>query len=482
MTDAPAPAQAASFRAGTLAYTKYGLFTLFAWLLWGDFCFSLFEAVPGVFPTYLLKYLGFSNNAATIMTGTIPQILGLFVGPAVSFRSDRTRSRFGRRIPYITYTAPLLCLFVVAQGFSGEIAAFLKSSNFLASIGISAETATLIVIGFLTVGFTFFNEFVGSVYFYLFNDVVPPNLMGRFQALFRMVGTGAGMAYKAFVFQYSLDYMPWVFLGAAILYMIGMSLMCWGVKEGQYPPVTDMSKRTSLLTQVETYFRECFTHPIYIFTFVSSGFMALAGAASIGMLLFNTNLPGVGMAEIGYIGALVNAAGIVVSYPCGWLVDKYHPLRMTLAMMALLPFIKIACFLFLAGYWSYVFIQGTNLLVWSIIGAASFPLYMMIFPREKFGQFCAARGQVWALFAFLGTLVGGRFADWVIGTGQFDAAGKEIVIIDNYRYTFLWEAVFFVLAWVCLYIVYRYWKQLGADKGYKAPTMDLADEAPAQGQ
>lgn len=27
------------FRVGTLTYTKAGLFSLFAWLLWGDFCF-----------------------------------------------------------------------------------------------------------------------------------------------------------------------------------------------------------------------------------------------------------------------------------------------------------------------------------------------------------------------------------------------------------------------------------------------------------
>ena len=38
------------FRAGTLTYTKAALFSLFAWLLWGDFCFVLMEAAAPAVP------------------------------------------------------------------------------------------------------------------------------------------------------------------------------------------------------------------------------------------------------------------------------------------------------------------------------------------------------------------------------------------------------------------------------------------------
>ena len=37
----------------------------------------------------------------------------------------------------------------------------------------------------------FANVFVGTIYWYLFNDVVPPQFLGRFWGLFRMVSTGA---------------------------------------------------------------------------------------------------------------------------------------------------------------------------------------------------------------------------------------------------------------------------------------------------
>ena len=33
------------YRCGTLTYTKVGLFMMFAWLLWGDFCFTQWSRV-----------------------------------------------------------------------------------------------------------------------------------------------------------------------------------------------------------------------------------------------------------------------------------------------------------------------------------------------------------------------------------------------------------------------------------------------------
>ena len=55
-TESPAPngATAGVFRCGSLIYTRKGLTLLFAWLLWGDFCFALMETiVPSILPLKL---------------------------------------------------------------------------------------------------------------------------------------------------------------------------------------------------------------------------------------------------------------------------------------------------------------------------------------------------------------------------------------------------------------------------------------------
>ena len=71
-TDGAADADG-KYRVGTLVYTKAGLFVLFSWLLWGDFCFSLFESVggPGIIPLYLQTNYHISNLQVNIMFNAI---------------------------------------------------------------------------------------------------------------------------------------------------------------------------------------------------------------------------------------------------------------------------------------------------------------------------------------------------------------------------------------------------------------------------
>ena len=47
----------ATFKCGTLIYTKKGLMLMFAWLLWGDFCFTLMETIAGSVMPWKFKSL-----------------------------------------------------------------------------------------------------------------------------------------------------------------------------------------------------------------------------------------------------------------------------------------------------------------------------------------------------------------------------------------------------------------------------------------
>lgn len=192
---------AGRYKVGTLSYTKAGLVTLFAYLLWGDFCFTLMETVvPSVMP---LKFsaIGAPNWALGLILTTIPNLMNMVINPFVSFRSDRFRSRWGRRIPFLAGATPFLTVFLILLGYSESIgrwihAALMKGSG-------SELTTVLFVIGTLVVCFQFFNLFITSVYYYLIHDVVSHAFLGRFLALFRMVGTLAGALFNYFVFQFA---------------------------------------------------------------------------------------------------------------------------------------------------------------------------------------------------------------------------------------------------------------------------------------
>ena len=256
---------------GTLVYTKAGLFMLFAWLLWGDFCFTLFESIggPGILTLYLQDSFQVSNVQVNIIFNVIPQLIGVVVGPILSFKSDRHRGPRGRRIPFILWTTPFLCFFAAAIGFADDIIALTKvyvsPDSFISPFAVS-----MVVISFLVIGFSFFNEFVNTVFWYLFADVVPEKFMGRFLGLFRLVGAGAGFLLNVAIAEHQITHMRTIHIAVAVLYFVGFMMMCLRVKEGQYPPVTDVGEKTTFMQQVKLYFRECFTHPIFLLVYASS--------------------------------------------------------------------------------------------------------------------------------------------------------------------------------------------------------------------
>ena len=264
------------YKCGALQYTKASLFVLFGWLLWGDLCYVVFRRLGGTggLGLYLQDSFKISNFKLYLIFSLVPLLIASIVDPIISFKSDRYRSRLGRRIPYILYTTPFLCIFAAATGFSEEIMEYFKVSLDPDSF-ISPVTAGMLLIGFLVAGLTFFGEFIGTVFYYLFADVVPVHFMGRFQALMRIVGFVAGFLMNKFLAGYTVTHMKWLHIGAAILYFLGLSLMCWKIKEGEYPPVTDVTEKTSRLDQIKIYFKECFYHRIYIALYISSAMFEL---------------------------------------------------------------------------------------------------------------------------------------------------------------------------------------------------------------
>jgi hypothetical protein len=83
--------------------------------------------MESVFPAVLpikLKQLDAPNWIIALIITGLPGLLNATVCPAVSFLSDRHRSKLVRRIPFILYTIPFLCLFLALLGLAGPIASF----------------------------------------------------------------------------------------------------------------------------------------------------------------------------------------------------------------------------------------------------------------------------------------------------------------------------------------------------------------------
>ncbi len=469
-TDAPSAPVTKELRCGTLVYTRYTIVMLFGWLLWGDFCFTLMESVGNVIPLKM-QNLGMPSFWLSLILTTLPAILNLTVCPWVSFKSDRHRGRFGRRIPFILYTMPFLCLSLIAIGWSEEISA-LVTTWIPGFSKVAPATMTMVLIGMFVMMFSFFNLFVNSVYWYLFNDVVPPHLLGRFTGLFRIVGTGTGAFYSGFIFPISLTYMREVMTGGALLYLFGFGLMCFFVKEGEYPPVpksdeSHISPVRDFVANFRIYMKESFSTRFYWYFYLSQAFFAITCCGGIFGLFLNLEM-GLSMNQMGKLGMVGQIIGVVAVYFAAIYVDRWHPMR-------ILTYQSI--FGAITGFGGWIWLTITfppQLYFWmnmgntfvgvfagALGGCCMLPAFMRLMPKSRYGQLSSANSMIRSAAVIVAGIVAGVFMDVVLKLNHGSTFG--------YRYLFLWFWLTSIPSTICYVLAYRKWQELGGDADYRAP-------------
>ncbi|MFB3892633.1 MAG: hypothetical protein ACE15C_11490 [Phycisphaerae bacterium] len=237
---APLPLLAPHVRkVGTLHYTLFGLALMFVWLLWGDFVYSLSDTHMPDILSFKLKDMKASDTLNIVLNKTLALTVAFLFAPGVSFASDRFRSKWGRRIPFLRWSTPFVGLFLVLIGCYESITDFITGgaeSVKLLGMNFSRVGVALFVFGVLFVLYDLSNIFVGTLYWYLFNDVVPSRVMAQFLSFFRIVGNLAGVIYSGFIFPHALTHFRILFIAAGVFYALGYLLMCYMVREGRYPP------------------------------------------------------------------------------------------------------------------------------------------------------------------------------------------------------------------------------------------------------
>ena len=464
------------FRVGTLTYTKAALFSLFAWLLWGDFCFVLMEAAAPAVLQVNLNEMGAPNWVLGLALSTIPGILNMTVCPVSSFWSDRFRSRWGRRIPFLFLATIPLSLFLALLGFSRQIGALLHGAL---NGGFSQATVIIAVVLVLVFCFQIFHMVVASVYYYLFNDVVPAEVLARFMSIFRIVGVLSGAVFNWFFLKYAVSHMTEVFLLAAGLYATAFLLMCWKIKEGEYPPPpVHPDGGTGLVSGIKTFFTESFSFRFYWLFFLANTCFALTSVAGSFHLLQARSI-GVDLDFYGKTAAVAGIVSAVLMYPAGIISDRLHPLRVLMwASIALLA-IQPLWLVFLFYYFSPAVSQGLFIAITAVSApaialylAAELPMYMRILPKSRYGQFCSANAMARSFAIIIGGLLIGFALDWLAGL----FSTKDYC----YRFVPLWSLIFIGASLFFLRRLYSEWLQRGGVTSYHPPGFEPKDEPDAE--
>ncbi len=119
---------ARTWTAGSLTYTVGGLalLMLMLLLLGGDFAWSMRErSVQPLFQILLRKFEA-SDFLTSLLLGSIPACITVLVWPVVSVWSDRTRTRWGRRIPFLFFPTPFIFGAMVGLAYAPDLGVWLQ--------------------------------------------------------------------------------------------------------------------------------------------------------------------------------------------------------------------------------------------------------------------------------------------------------------------------------------------------------------------
>lgn len=482
MSDSPheaATSKAKLWTVGTLTYTTGGVVVLFCWLLWGDFAWSMRERSVGPMASWYLKHIGVSNLLFGLLMSSFPALVGLILGPIISVKSDRHRGKWGRRIPYLLITTPIAAFGMLGLAFTPVMADWLhglgQPDNALgaqlhAALGDGAGgrllatlenpvIVALVCFGIFWAAFEFATIAGQAVLGGLINDVVPQELLGRFYGLFRAVSLIGGMIFNFWIMGLVPNHYTLIMAIIAVFYGIAFMWVCFKVKEGEYPPPPPREPGApgplgGMIASVSTYFRESFTHAYYLWVFV------MMMAAAVCFLPINVfTIPyaekvGVTMEDLGEAIALTYLISLVLAYPLGWMADKFHPLRVSIA--ALIGYVLVSAwgYFFATTQWTFLAALVAHGVLSGTYFTSAASLGQRLFPRDKFAQFASAAGIIAAPANMALAPVVGTIVDW---TG------------DEYRYTFLSASVLAFIALWASWHVHSQFMKLGGPKNYVAP-------------
>lgn len=447
---------AKSYRVGSLVYGPQALLTVMFWMLLGDLCLQIMEQLPTSLVPLQLRWAQASDTLIGFLSGSLPAVLGILLNPIIGVQSDRHRGAMGRRRPFLLGATPLVVVALVGLGLAKPIAGVLAGWTG----AVSPAALQIGWIGGCMMIFIVANTYIMQVYQFLFVDVIPAEVMGKFVGCYRAVGALGAFVFHRFMFGKAETHTAWIYLISALLYAFSFFLLVWKVKEGAYPAP---EPKTPLRTMAQAYFSECFSKIFYLKTYSLAFCFWSAIVPLWTFLVFFGTKPGQDLGYAPTLGLSLDAFGKVrgwcsliqvpIFFLVGPLVDRFHPLRVGMVGMLLSSLTFFANFFLVRDEATFTFWLILNFIAQAVYMGAYLAILPRLLPRTKYGQFFTAN----QIFGFLGVALAPVLSGWLLET------------MKDYRYIYVWCGGCTLAGWVMCTLLYRDWLARGGDEGYRPP-------------
>ena len=228
------------------------------------------------------------------------------------------------------------------------------------------------------------------------------------------------------------------------------------MREQPLPPPVEKVVREPFLVAARDFLITCFSKPYYLWIYGASllyGWSALAG--SLFAVLFMRETLNMDLDTLGKVRAWVTVLVIPASYFFGSMIDRWKSQKVIVYAVLISAAGNLACFLFIPNTPSFVIWTFLTNIAAYFFGVSYSAYVANALPTAKYAQLTTAMGLV---TSFLGVMlmspICGKFFD---------------LMNNNYRYVYLWQTVFLLLAALAFWRLKAMWIRYGGPDNFQAP-------------
>jgi MFS family permease len=351
MTPAPAPG-------GNGPRLDYGkTFTLGLGFMVISLTWSIYNAFVPVF------YERFIHSGATVgLLMTTDNIIGVTLQPWVAYRSDRTWTRLGRRMPYILVAAPAAAVFFI----------------------LIPHHTTLWMLLFTALGMNLAMGFFRAPAVALMPDITPRPLRSQASGIINFMG-GLGALVAFFIaapLHRMAPHLPFLLTGLLVFPVV--AALHWRIKEprrlGAHQP-----RVTSFLNAVRSVCHPSRRHVLHLLLAVFTWFVAFTGVEAF-FTLYAVNVLGTDAAEGAFTLGFLALSFLVFAVPAGFIGGRFGRRRTIMTGLVLL----LAVFGAAAAVRSVQVVRLLFLVAgsaWALINVNSYPMVVEMASDAEAGTY-----------------------------------------------------------------------------------------------
>jgi len=379
------------------------------WLGFGFFSISLTWSLYNAFVPYFLET--FISSVAVIgFLMTLDNYVALFLQPYIGRLSDRTDTRFGKRMPYLIAGMPLSALFVSLLPFHRNLAtlvAFMLLLNLSMAVFRSPTIA-------------------------LMPDITPEPKRTRANGIINFMGGVAAIiafALGSRLFKTN-EAAPFLFSGLVLLLSLGILL--WKIREKRDSLTAGQAEKEKPAWKME------FNRPtVFLLLAIFFWFVSYQGMEAL-FTLYGKNHLGLSKDQSSFSLTFFSLSFVLFAIPSGFFASQIGKKKMIVtgisglaAVFLLLNFVHS-----LTVLWILLFFGGC---FWACININSYPFVVSTGSEQSIGTRTGLYYLVSSLAAITGPPLFGLIVDWLSYQALFFAAALSLLLalvcIFNVKYT-----------------------------------------------